>query len=157
MPQRLNGRTGRQNCSHSDPKLNMVCVPSSVGARELATALALNTTLTSADLHGNMIGDDGACELAVVLGRTSLYLRKNGIGPAAAGALAAALGLNTLDLGDNHVGAEGCRHLAAALEKNTTLVRLSYNNIRDGCRRVVRGTGKEQHAHGALPALKHRD
>jgi hypothetical protein len=134
--------------SSSDPKLTRASVPFSVGARELATALALNTTLTVADLRRNTIGDDGARELAVVLGRNAalktLDLTHNGIGPAGAGALAAALGvknlLTTLYLGSNNVGAGGCLHLAAALEKNTILVTLSLdsNNIRDdGCHRLV--------------------
>ncbi len=97
--------------------------------------MALNTTLTSADLEGNSIGDDGACELAVGLGRNAalktLNVAENDIGPVGAGALAAALGLNnsltTLDLG---IKDDGCRHLAAALERNSKLemVLLHSNN-----------------------------
>jgi hypothetical protein len=97
----------------SDPRLTELHVPSSVEARELAAALALNTTLTYADLEGNNIGHDGARELALGLGRNAalktLNLSYNDIGPAGAGALSAALGLNasltTLDLGSNNVGA----------------------------------------------------
>jgi hypothetical protein len=47
----------------SDPWLTeLIKLPSSVG-RELAAALALNTTLTYANLERNTIGDDGAREV----------------------------------------------------------------------------------------------
>ncbi len=101
----------------SDPQLTELYVPSFVAARELAAALALNTTLTSADLEYNNIGDDGACELALGLGRNAalktLNLYHNNIGPAGAGALSAALAMNSsltaLNLEYDKVGADGCR------------------------------------------------
>ncbi len=87
-------------------------VPRCVGIRELATALALNTTLTSLDLCGRELGDADAHELAGMLESNTM--------------------LKTLRLGSNRLG-DGARHLAVALERNKTLMGLSLpvNDIGD--------------------------
>jgi hypothetical protein len=126
--------------SANDPQLTeLKDVPRSVGMRELAAALALNTTLTSLSLWGRGLVAADAHELAGALGRNktleALSLSRNNIGPEGARYLAAALernnSLTTLNLGRSNIGPDGARHLAAALERNKTLktLNLTSNNI----------------------------
>jgi Ran GTPase-activating protein (RanGAP) involved in mRNA processing and transport len=130
----------------NDPQLTELDdVPPSVGMRELATALALNTTLTSLSLWGLGLFDADAHELAGMLERNktlkTLHLYGNNIGSNGARHLAAALERNTtletLNLTNNNIGSDGARYLAAALERNKTLktLNLTGNNIgSDGAR-----------------------
>jgi hypothetical protein len=88
----------------NDPQLTMLYdVPSSVGMHELATALALNTTLTHLGLVGRGLVAADAHELA---GMPVLERNRT---------------LETLNLADNNIGDDGARHLAAALGRNKTL------------------------------------
>jgi Ran GTPase-activating protein (RanGAP) involved in mRNA processing and transport len=124
----------------NDPQLTKLAnVPRSVGMRELATALALNTTLTSLWLWNRELDDASAHELAWALDRNrtllALYLSVNNIGSDGAAAFRIALERNNtlreLRLSANDVGDDGARHLAAALERNKTLktLDLSGNDI----------------------------
>jgi Ran GTPase-activating protein (RanGAP) involved in mRNA processing and transport len=126
----------------NDPQLTLLNdVPLSVGMRELAAALALNTTLTYLRLSGRGLVAADAHELAGALERnrtlTVLSLSRNNIGSDGARYLAAALErnstLNALSLYRNNVGSDGARDLAAALERNKTLTELylTTNNIGD--------------------------
>ncbi len=114
----------------NDPQLTVLHdVPPSVGMRELATALSLNTTLIYLGLPGRGLVAADALELAGALERNrtlkKLYLSRNNIGPDGARHLAAALernnSLTELYLGSNNIGDDGARHLAAALGRNNSL------------------------------------
>jgi hypothetical protein len=84
------------NAAANDSQLTQLrYVLCSVGMRELATALALNTTLTRLDLWGRGLVD-AAHELAGALERNKT--------------------LKTLNY-DNNIGPDGARHLAAAHAK----------------------------------------
>merc|ERR1712137_952357 len=69
------------------------------GARALAGALELNTSVTTLDLWDNNIGADGARALAGALERNT--------------------SVTTLHLLMNDIGADGARALAGVLERNT--------------------------------------
>jgi Ran GTPase-activating protein (RanGAP) involved in mRNA processing and transport len=122
----------------NDPQLiELNDVPRSVGMRELATALALNTTLTLLGLSGCGLVAADAHELAGALERNrtlkTLNLGGNNIGSDGARYLAAALERNNsltwLNLFSNNIGSDGARYLAAALERNVTLTTLYlYSN-----------------------------
>ncbi len=99
--------------------------PASVGIRELAAALALNTTLTCLTLPSKELGDADAHELAGMLERNTT--------------------LKELSLHDNNIGADGARHLAAALERNKMLEELSLRNNHIGAD-GARHAGAEQAA-----------
>ena len=71
------------------------------GAREIAAALCVNSTLHTLHLGGNRVGDDEAREIAAALRVNST--------------------LQTLDFGGNRVGDDGAREIAAALRVNSTL------------------------------------
>jgi hypothetical protein len=73
--------------------------------RELAGALAVNTTLTMLDLRHNALGKKG--------------------GRAMGEALAVNTTLTQLDLGENALGEEGGRAMGEALAVNTTLTQLN--------------------------------
>jgi hypothetical protein len=114
-------------------------VPPSVGMRELAAALALNTTLTYLGLSGRGLVAADAHELAGALERNktlkTLYLSINNIRSDGARYLAAALernnSLTVLYFSNNNIGDDGARYLAAALERNNSLktLYLDGNNI----------------------------
>jgi Ran GTPase-activating protein (RanGAP) involved in mRNA processing and transport len=121
----------------NDPQLTVLHdVPRSVGMRELAAALALNTTLTSLNLSCRGFVAADAHELAGALERNRtlkvLDLDSNNIGDGSR-LLAAALernnSLTALFLTSNNIGDDGARYLAAALERNNSLTWLGlYNN-----------------------------
>jgi Ran GTPase-activating protein (RanGAP) involved in mRNA processing and transport len=75
--------------------------------------LAQNSSLTTLNLAGNYIGDDGAKALSAALAQNS--------------------SLTTLNLTDNEIGADGAQALGAALAQNSSLttLNLSYNKIGD--------------------------
>ncbi|MDG1436419.1 MAG: hypothetical protein P8P83_01350 [Rickettsiaceae bacterium] len=117
----------------------------SLGGEHLATELAValcgkgNSALTSLNLGGNDIGDDGVAGLAIFLKKngtlTELDLQCNHIGNKGAVLLAKALKTNTtlttLNLARNAIGAEGAEALADSLKENNTLTSLALlsNNI----------------------------
>jgi Ran GTPase-activating protein (RanGAP) involved in mRNA processing and transport len=104
----------------------LVGVPRSVGMRELAIALVLNTTLTHLGLRDRGLVDADAHELAGALERNK--------------------SLKTLDMDTNN-GPDGARYLAAALERNKTLktLNLSFNNIGpDGARHLAAALGRNK-------------
>ena len=97
-------------------------------------ALQTHENLSHLEMGSNLLGDDGALELAAGLmegGRnlTWLSLHSNGIGDAGAEALAGALArhptLRTLSLWENDIGDAGVAALAAALAGNQALEELS--------------------------------
>ncbi|KAF9956626.1 hypothetical protein BGZ72_002637 [Mortierella alpina] len=123
-------------------KLSIIIVPGSLREKEiadLAEALKTNLSLTTLDLQGNAIGNDGAKALAAALEinstMTTLNLTDNDIGPLGANALAEALKTNstltTLNLRGNAIGDDGAKALAAALKINSTMttLNLTYNGI----------------------------
>ena len=105
----------------------------------LTRALKVNTSLSSLDLKGNPIGNEGANSLAQALrvntSLSSLDLSRNFIGNKEANSLAQALRVNTslssLKLSGNSIGNEGANSLAQALTVNTSLssLDLSMNSI----------------------------
>ncbi|KAL0242539.1 hypothetical protein GEMRC1_005102 [Eukaryota sp. GEM-RC1] len=107
----------------------------------LIEALKVNSSVTSVDLSGKSIGDEGATALAEVLkvnsSVTSVDLSYNSIGDEGARVLAEALKVNTsvttVDMGYNSIGDEGARALAEALKVNSsvTSVNLDFNSIED--------------------------
>jgi Ran GTPase-activating protein (RanGAP) involved in mRNA processing and transport len=112
-----------------------------VGARAIADALKVNTTLEGLYISGNEIGDAGAAALAGGLAVNSslreLHANFCGIGAAGSRAIADALKINTtleeLYIANNNIGLLGSRAIAEALKVNTTLERLfiSDNEIGD--------------------------
>ncbi len=118
----------------------LVGAPPSVGMRELATALVLNTTLTHLGLRDRGLVDADAHELAGALERNkslkTLDLETNNIGPDSACYLAAALernkSLKMLNLSFNNIGPDGARHLAAALGRNKVLREFGWTGTMSG-------------------------
>ncbi|XP_068699981.1 nucleotide-binding oligomerization domain-containing protein 2-like isoform X2 [Montipora foliosa] len=102
-------------------------------------ALTVNTSLTTLDLSGSFIGDEGATSLsqtlAVNTSLTTLYLSGSFIGAEGATSLSQALAVNTslttLGLAHNSIGDEGATSLSQALAVNTSLTTLylSLNSI----------------------------
>lgn len=94
----------------------------------LIKALVTNKTITSLNVAGNYLGDQGAIALASLLETnktiTTLYAYGNHIGPAGAVALAANTTLRELELTENQIGIEGAR----AFAKNNTLESLTLSN-----------------------------
>jgi len=96
-------------------------------------------TLTTIDLGGSYIGDEGAKALTEALkvnqSLTEIDLRNNDIGAEGAKALAKALKINEsltkIDLSDNNIGSEGAKALAKALKINESLTKIDLysNNI----------------------------
>ena len=105
----------------------------------LSQALTVNTSLTTLNLSGHSIGDEGATSLsqalAVNTSLTTLDLSEKSIGAEVATSLSQALAVNTtlttLNLSGNSIGAEGATSLSQALAVNTTLttLNLSGNSI----------------------------
>ena len=79
--------------------------------------------LTSLNLNGNYIGDEGVAHLAGLTTLTSLNLRRNNIGDKGAKHLTGLTALTSLDLEDNHIGDKGAKHL-------TKLTALTSLNLR---------------------------
>jgi GTPase SAR1 family protein/Ran GTPase-activating protein (RanGAP) involved in mRNA processing and transport len=90
------------------------------------------TALTSLDLQGNTIGDEGAKAIAAALrGLSLLDLRDNSVGVEGAKAIAAGLpSLISLNLWGNNIGDEGAKVIAAALPGLTSL-NLGRSNVGD--------------------------
>ncbi|KAL0229348.1 hypothetical protein GEMRC1_013966 [Eukaryota sp. GEM-RC1] len=111
----------------------------SEGARALAEALKVNSTIIEIYLDKNSIGPEGARALAEALKVNStiieIYLDKNSIGPEGARALGEALKVNStithISLFANSIGSEGARALAEALKVNSTVaeIYLDENSI----------------------------
>jgi internalin A len=99
------------------------------GAQSIAKNL---TNLTTLDLSSNQIGDQGAQSIAENLPNlTTLNLWGNQIGDQGAESVAENLThLTTLQLGSNHIGVEGAQSIAKNLPNLTTLD-LSSNQIGD--------------------------
>ena len=106
----------------------------------LPPGLASLDKLTSLNLAGNQIGDDGARHLAGLGQLTSLDLRGNSIGDDGARHLAGLGQLTSLDLWDNQIGDDGARHLAG-LGRLTSLD-LWNNKIGDDGARHLAGLGR---------------
>jgi Ran GTPase-activating protein (RanGAP) involved in mRNA processing and transport len=95
-----------------------------------------NTTLTSLNLLGDAIGNEGAQEVAEALKHnttlTKLSLWLNDIGTGGAKAIAEALkynkSLNSLDLTSNEIGSEGVKVVGESLKHNMTLTELYLSN-----------------------------
>ena len=117
------------------------------GARAIAEALHINTTLKTIDLYNNDVGDDGARAFAKALRVNStlhaLALDYNDVGADGAMAIAESLRVNTtlreLYLWYNNVGDDGAIAVAEALRVNSTLHSLNfdYNYIGDGGARAL--------------------
>ena len=105
----------------------------------LYLALTVNSSLTSLNLRGNSIDDEGASSLSEALrvntSLTSLDLRGNPLGDEGASSLSEALRVNTsltsLHLRDNSIGDVGASSLSEALRVNTSLTSLDlcWNSI----------------------------
>jgi hypothetical protein len=128
-------RLRAQDATLTSLKLTRADISEIGGAVEsLASALQVNHTLTSLDLSGCLIGDNGAAFLAGALGGhatlTSLILNSNMIGEVGAASLATALTRNntltSLALYSNSIGATGAASLARVLQQhNSTLSSLN--------------------------------
>ncbi|KAL0239689.1 hypothetical protein GEMRC1_009797 [Eukaryota sp. GEM-RC1] len=111
-----------------------VCVSRTI-AMELIELLKVDTTITSVDLGGSDVGDDGARALAEALKVnttvTNVDLFVCYIGADGARALADALKVNTtvtsLCLGENDIVDEGAVALAESLKVNTTVISIDLN------------------------------
>jgi Leucine-rich repeat (LRR) protein len=96
--------------------------------QELVKALATNITLTTLNVGGNQIGDEGAIALSANTTLTTLSVEGNQIGDKGAKAIAANTTLTTLNLESNEIGVEG----AKALSANTTLTTLKIGENKMG-------------------------
>ena len=104
--------------------------------RELAGALAVNTTLTKLDLYGNRLGEEGGRAmgeaLAVNTTLKKLDLHGNALGEEGWRAMGEALAVNTtlsqLNLCRNALGEEGGRAMGESLAVNTTLTQLDLGS-----------------------------
>jgi len=109
------------------------------GAKAIAEALKVNSSLTELDLHINSIGDEGGKAIAEALkgnsSLTTLYLLSNSIGAEGGKAIAEALTVNSsltwLNLESNSIGDEGGKAIAEALRVNSSLkmLNLLYNRM----------------------------
>ena len=86
------------------------------GAREIASCLNINSTLTSLNRRCNDIGDEGAREIASCLKINST--------------------LTSLDFGCNSIGEEGAREIASCLKINSTLTFLDLKCNKIGEKKV---------------------
>jgi Ran GTPase-activating protein (RanGAP) involved in mRNA processing and transport len=111
------------------------------GAKALADALKVNSSITSIDLHRNNVGVDGAKALADALKVnstiTSINLTYNNVDVDGSKALADALKVNSsitsINLSTNKVGVDGAKALADALKVNSSItsIYLTKNNVGD--------------------------
>ncbi|KAI8597905.1 hypothetical protein EDD21DRAFT_446640 [Dissophora ornata] len=124
-------------------KLSIEMTPQGIGAndfRVLVKSLKTNNLLTTLNLRGNSIGNEGALALSEALETNTtlatLDLGDNSIGDKGALALSEALktniALTTLNLISNPIEKEGALALSEALKINTTLttLNLKFNLIR---------------------------
>jgi Leucine-rich repeat (LRR) protein len=93
----------------------------------LAERLGQLTQLTSLNLRGCEIGDEGAASLAALTQLTSLYLGSNKIGAAGAASLAALTQLTSLNLAHNQIADAGAASLADFTQ--LTSLNLAHNHI----------------------------
>ena len=93
----------------------------------LAERLGQLTQLTSLNLRGCEIGDEGAASLAALTQLTSLYLGSNRIGAAGAASLAALTQLTSLNLAHNQIADAGAASLADFTQ--LTSLNLAHNHI----------------------------
>jgi len=142
------------------------CDVGEIGARVIADALKINTTLEHFDIYYDKIGDAGAAALAGALAVNSSLRRLGayecGIGAVGSRAMADALDTNSslqiLSLDDNYtMGDAGAAALAGALAVNSSLEELSAINCGIGeagsraptpCKQVI----AEQEDQGGLVA-----
>ena len=107
----------------------------------LSKALKANSSLTSLNLGGNFVGEDGASSLSKALkansSLTNLNLSQNSIGDDGASSLSKALkanfSLTSLNLSATSIGDAGASSLSKALKANSSLanLNLSINSIGD--------------------------
>ncbi|KAL0229191.1 hypothetical protein GEMRC1_013811 [Eukaryota sp. GEM-RC1] len=119
--------------------LDLRCIIGSKGARALAEALKVNSTITYINLTQNSIGPERTRVLVEVLKVNSTIthvdLGDNSIGPEGARALADVLKVNStiveIYLKSNSIGPEGARALADSLKVNSTItyINLTQNSI----------------------------
>ena len=112
------------------------------GAKYVAEALKVNTSLTEIGLGWDNIGAEGAKYVAEALkvntSLTEIHLGSNSIGDEGAKYVAQALKVNTslteIHLDYNDIGDEGAEYVAEALKVNTSLteIDLSENDIWEG-------------------------
>ena len=107
------------------------------GAKHIAEALKLNTSVTSISLVNNNLGPEDAKHIAEALKQntsvTSISLVNNNLGPEDAKHIAEALKANTsvtdIYLSNNNLGPEGAKYIAEALKENTSITWISlFNN-----------------------------
>ena len=116
------------------------------GTSKLAEALKTNTSITTLNLHGNQIGDEGIFKLTEALKPnttiTTLHLSGNQIGDEGASKLAEALKTNTtittLWLSSNRIGDKGASNLAEALKINASITTLDLSDSQMGDEGVSR-------------------
>eukprot|EP00943_MAST-04B_sp_MAST-4B-sp1_P003124 g3124.t1 len=96
------------------------CYIGDEGAKELAEALKVNTSLKEISLSSNNIGAEGGKELAEALKELAEALKVN-------------TSLEKIDLRNNTIGDEGAKYVAEALKVTTSLkeIYLWNNNIGD--------------------------
>jgi len=115
------------------------------GAKEIATVLSENNTLTTINISYNNIGSDGAKDIATALSTntniTNINMNYNKIGDAGAKQIATALSTNNtltnintianIDISNNNIGDAGANEIATALSTNNTLttINIKHNNI----------------------------
>ena len=107
----------------------------------LSKALKANSSVTSLNLGGNFVGEDGASSLSKALkansSLTNLNLSLNSIGDDGASSLSKALkansSLTSLNLSSTSIGDAGASSLSKALKANSSLanLNLSINSIGD--------------------------
>ena len=111
-----------------------------LAGQNLAAALGGNAVLTTLNLFGKAMGDEGAARLAEALATNatleSLFLQANKIGDAGAKALGEALRTNAtlteLHCRKNQISDEGARWLERGPQANTALKRLRLDDNRIG-------------------------
>jgi len=97
--------------------------------RELANALAKNNNITTLDLSGNLIGDEGAEIIAQVPHVTTLIISENNIRNKGAETLSKNTTLKTLILTNNEIDSTGAKLLSES--KTLTTLDLTGNQVDD--------------------------
>jgi Leucine-rich repeat (LRR) protein len=105
--------------------------------RGLPASTANLTALTSLDLTGNRIGDEGAQALKGLVNLTRLDMAGNEIGAAGATALKGLVNLTRLNLAGNEIGDEGAPALEGLV--NLTSLNLAGNEIGDKGVQALKG------------------
>eukprot|EP00943_MAST-04B_sp_MAST-4B-sp1_P008599 g8599.t1 len=121
----LGGEETAQLRNGSLNKINLSYYGTGVkGAKAVAEALKVNTSVTEIYLENNNVGVEGAKAIAEALkvstSLTEIYLGRNNIGVEGGKEIVEALKVNTLltriDLSNNNIGDEGAKELAEALK-----------------------------------------